>query len=77
MFSSMSISGTQLRENVYRLLDEALETGKPIEIHRRGRTLRIVPDQPASRLTRLKKRPTYRGEPDEIVHMDWSSEWKP
>jgi len=73
----MSISGTKLRENVYRVLDEALETGKSIEIRRKGRTLRIVPEPSGSRLDRLRKRPTLRGEPDEIVHLDWSSEWRP
>jgi len=73
----MSISGTKLRENVYRVLDEALETGKSIEIRRKGRTLRIVPEPSGSRLDRLRKRPTLRGESDEIVHLDWSSEWRP
>lgn len=73
----MSISGTKLRENVYRVLDEALETGKSVEIRRKGRTLRIVPDRSGSRLDRLRKRPTLHGKPDEIVHMDWSSEWRP
>ncbi len=73
----MAVTGTQLRENVYRLLDEALETGKPIVIRRKGRTLRIVPDQPVSRLSRLKKRPTFHGAPEAFVHLDWSSEWKP
>ena len=73
----MAITGTKLRENVYRVLDEALETGKPVEIRRKGRTLQIIPDRSGSRLDRLRKRPTLRGETDEIVHMDWSSEWRP
>ena len=73
----MAISGTKLRENVYRVLDEALETGKPLEIRRKGRTLHLVPDGTGSRLDGLRKRPTLRGQPDEIVHMDWSSEWRP
>lgn len=72
----MSISGTKLRENVYHVLDEALETGKPVEIRRKGRTLQIIPDRSGSRLERLRKRPTLRSEPDEIVHLDWSSEWR-
>ncbi|HKK17768.1 MAG TPA: hypothetical protein VJ952_03720 [Opitutales bacterium] len=73
----MSISGTKLRENVYRVLDEVLESGKPVEIRRKGRTLQIVPDRPGSRLDRLRKRPTLRVKPDAIVHVDWSSEWRP
>ena len=65
-----------MRDNIYRVLDEALESGEAVEIRRKGRTLRIVPDRPGSRLERLRKRPTLRGNPDEIVHLDWSSEWK-
>lgn len=73
----MTITGTKLRENVYRVLDEALETGKSVEFRRKGRTLQIIPDRAGSRLERLRKRPTLRGKPDEIVHLDWSSEWQP
>jgi len=73
----MAITGTKLRENVYRVLDEALETGKPLEIRRKGRTLHLVPDSNGLRLDRLRKRPTLCGQPDEIIHMDWSSEWRP
>ena len=39
----MSITASKLRENVYRILDEVLATGVPVEIERNGRTLRIVP----------------------------------
>ena len=39
----MVISASQLRQNIYRLLDEVLESGEPIEIERNGRRLRIVP----------------------------------
>lgn len=73
----MTLSGTKLRENVYRVLDEVLETGQSVEILRKGRILRIVPDQTSSRLGRLRKRPTLRESPDKLVHVDWSSEWKP
>jgi hypothetical protein len=73
----MGLNGTKLRENVYRVLDEAIASGKPIEIHRKGRTLHIVPDASSSRLGRLRKRPTLRSDPEAIVHEDWSSEWAP
>lgn len=73
----MQLSGTKLRENIYRVLDEALESGEAIEIRRKGRVLHLVPDRPRSRLERLRKRPTLRGKPDDLVHLDWSSEWQP
>ena len=47
------LSPTLLRANLYRLLDEVLETGVPIEIDRGGRRLRIVPVEPASRFSAL------------------------
>jgi hypothetical protein len=36
-------TASRLRENVYRILDEVLETGVPVEIERRGKILRIGP----------------------------------
>jgi hypothetical protein len=73
----MSVSSTKLRENIYALLDEVLETGKPLEIRRKGRKLFIVPEPPSSKLARLRKRPTIKGDPEKLVHRDWSKEWKP
>lgn len=72
---SMPVTASKLRENVYQILDEALATGAPVEILRKGRVLRIVPDQPVSKLARLKKRDIFVGDPDDIIGMDWSKEW--
>jgi prevent-host-death family protein len=76
----MTITASKLRENVYKILDQVLETGTPIEIERRGRKLRIVPaeDVPRSKLERLYLRPNaIIGDPEQLVHLDWSTEWKP
>ncbi len=73
----MVLSGTKLRENVYQVLDQALESGEPVEIRRKGRTLHIVPDPSGPRLSRLRKRPTLLGDPEMIVHQDWTAEWSP
>jgi hypothetical protein len=70
-------TASELRSDVYRVLDSVLETGVPVEIERKGRTLRIIADAPPSRLARLVKRKVMRGPPDAIVHMDWSKYWKP
>ena len=40
---------TELRRNIFRLVDEALATGEPIVVKRRGRTVTVAPDAPASR----------------------------
>jgi antitoxin (DNA-binding transcriptional repressor) of toxin-antitoxin stability system len=75
----MAITASKLRENVYRILDEVLETGEPVEIDRKGRTLRIVADgPPGSRLARVKPWPDLIvGDPEDLVHIDWSGEWRP
>jgi antitoxin (DNA-binding transcriptional repressor) of toxin-antitoxin stability system len=71
----VKVTASQLRQDVYSILDEALETGVSVEIVRKGRTLRIVPDKKPSKLARLKKRRGVVGDLDSIVHMDWSKEW--
>jgi hypothetical protein len=77
----MALSASKLRADVYRLLDQVLETGKPLEIERNGKTLLIVPkekEKKGSKLDNLPYRPGYIiGDPDELIHMDWSSEWNP
>lgn len=74
----MSISPSELRANIYRLLDQVLETGIPLAIERNGRLLRIVPDDPPSKLDRIVAHPGFVvGDPDELVEMDWSRDWHP
>lgn len=72
----MVVTPSQLRQNIYKLLDQVLETGIPIEINRKGRKLRIVPEKRKSKLDNLKKRPGLNCDPEELIHMDWSNEWK-
>ena len=73
----MSMTASELRQNIYRMLDEVLETGVPVEIERRGQLLRIVPEEVPSKLARLTPHPgTIVGDPEDLVHMDWSSEWQ-
>lgn len=75
---TVTITASELRQNVYRLLDEVLRTGKPLEIERGGRRLRIVPVDAPAKLARLEPHPgTIIGDPDELVHLDWSGEWRP
>ena len=69
----MTITASQLRQNVYRLLDETIESGKPLEVRRKGRTLRIATaDEPGGKLKALVPHPCIKGDPDDLVHMDWS-----
>ncbi|HXP86920.1 MAG TPA: hypothetical protein VN841_19480 [Bryobacteraceae bacterium] len=71
----MKLTASRLRENIYSILDQVAETGVPVEIERKGRTLRIVADQKPSKLARLKKHNHFVGDLESITHMDWSKEW--
>jgi hypothetical protein len=71
----MRITASKLRENIYQILDEAISTGTPVEVIRKGSVLRIVPEQRVSKLSRLKKRKGFRGNPDDVIGMDWLKEW--
>jgi prevent-host-death family protein len=74
----MSISATELRANIYKLLDQVIETGVPLEIERNGHVVRLVAEKPQSKWDRLVPRPeSVVGDPDDLVHMDWYDEWKP
>ncbi len=77
----MALTASKLRANVYRLLDEVLETGKPLEIERNGKLLTIAPKEEKKKGSKLDNLPRREGfiigDPDELIHMDWSSEWNP
>jgi antitoxin (DNA-binding transcriptional repressor) of toxin-antitoxin stability system len=78
MSLTMAITASRLRDNVYKILDEVLDTGTPVEIARRGQRLRIVPVEGKGRLERLIRRPRYlKVDPESIVHLDWSDQWRP
>ncbi len=34
-------TASHLRQNIYRILDEVIETGQPVEIERKGSVVRI------------------------------------
>ncbi len=72
----MRVTASQFRENVYRILDEAIATGVPVEVVRKGTVLKIVPEPRFSKLSRLKRRKAFNGDPEDIIGMDWAREWK-
>ncbi len=72
----MALTVTRLRENIYKILDQVLESGIPVEINRKGKTLTIMPPEKPDKLKNLRKHKILNCDPDEIIHMDWSKEWK-
>lgn len=76
--TGLAVTASKLRANIYRMLDQVLETGQPLEIERNGKTLVISPKEEQSIWDRLPRREGFIvGDPDELIHMDWSSEWNP
>ncbi len=72
---TIHITATQLRKDVYRLLDRVVDSGEIIEVNRKGTLIRIEPVR-ANKLESLKGRPAcIRGNPDDLAHMDWSDQW--
>jgi hypothetical protein len=72
----MTVNASNLRKNVFRLLDRILETGEPLEVVRRGKKLKIVrAEQPGCVRDRLVRHECIVGDPEELVHMDWSDAW--
>jgi len=74
----MRFTATNLRANLYKVLDRVLKTGVPVEINRQGKLLKIVPMKPKAKLDNLKPHPDYLAvKPESLVHTDWSKEWRP
>jgi hypothetical protein len=61
---------------LYAIIDRVIQTGKPVEIERKGTRVRIVPVKNKSKLHNLIKHPdTIVGDPEEFVHLEWFDEW--
>lgn len=74
----MAITASQLRQDVYRLLDQVLRTGQPLEIERHGQLLRICAAAAGGRLDRVTPRPDLIcGDPADLASLDWSTTWQP
>jgi hypothetical protein len=65
-------------ESFLEILDKVAETGVPLEIQRKGKRLLVTPIDKRRKLDQLESHPDFIvGNPDDLVHMDWSSEWEP
>jgi antitoxin (DNA-binding transcriptional repressor) of toxin-antitoxin stability system len=80
--ATVKVTATKLRAELYRILDEILETGEPVEVTRATGTVVIKPALSERRARRSKRTPRPNpdlvvGDPDELVHFDWLAHWKP
>lgn len=53
------------------------ENEAPIEFKRQGKILQVAPADTRSKLDNLRARPYLLTAPEELVHLDWSEEWRP
>lgn len=68
-----TVTPTQLRANIYQLLEEILNTGIPLEINKGGQKLRIVPVEKVDKFQNLVSRPeVIQGEPEALVDIHWA-----
>lgn len=72
----MKVTSTQLRQNIYKFLDEVLNSGVPLEIERNGKLLKIIAEVPQSKLKNISPiQNLITCNPDDLENMDWSKEW--
>ncbi len=80
------LTPSKLRADVYRILDNVLATGEPVQVERKGRLLVISPAEGERAPDGAKHRrvedfaisPTLLvGDPDDLVEVDWSRYWDP
>jgi hypothetical protein len=72
------LNASRLRADVYRVLDEVIETGRPIEVERRGHVIKLVLVPATKKLDALVERPGFiRGEPRDLAEVGWADSWKP
>jgi hypothetical protein len=71
-------SNLTIQNDIVQLLDKVIKTGVPVEIERKGKRLLISPAEKRRDLDCLEEHPDFIvGNPDDLVHIDWSSDWKP
>lgn len=78
----MAITATKLRADLYRVIDNVIKKGVPVEVELRGRKVRIVPAEPRDKLSALIKRPgVIVGDPGRLPRVKtfdekkWRKKW--
>jgi len=74
------MNATQFRASLFTVIRRVLSTGEPVDIEWKGQHMQLASREsksPSGKLARLRPHPeALRGDPDSIVHLDWSSEWQ-
>lgn len=72
------MKATELRKNIYSVLDEVIASGKTIEIERKGKVVKLVADNASDKFSRIKRRKKsiVKGDSGELANIHWDKEWK-
>ncbi len=73
----MSISLTALRQQLFKVVDQVIATGIPIEINRKGHIVRIILVDKKRKLANLAKHDCIIGDPEDLVDLpllEWNEE---
>lgn len=73
----MMITPTKLRENLFNILDEVIESGQVLDINRKGHILHIVPEKKISKLDNIVAKNITKVSDEELINTKWEEEWKP
>jgi prevent-host-death family protein len=78
----MAITATKLRSDLYRVIDDVIKKGVPVEVELRGKKVRIVPAEPRDKLANLVRRPgVIVGDPGRLARVKtfdeakWRKKW--
>ncbi len=70
-----TVTPTELRANIYKLLEEVLNSGIPLEINKGNKRLRIIPVEEGDKLQNLIPRTgVIQGDPEALVTISWEKE---
>lgn len=76
----MKVTATELRANLYKILDRVQKTGEEVEVTRASGSLVIKPKVAERRARKRKPKGNpdlIVGDPDALIHFDWSEHWQP
>ena len=73
----MSITLEEFQKDAAPWLARMKKTGEPLHLVAGPEAFELRPVPAADLATLLPKRDIISGDPEELVHLDWSSEWRP
>jgi prevent-host-death family protein len=66
----MKLTATELRRNLFSVLEKVVAGGRSVEVSYKGSSVRISPGGATSKLARAKRQRILLCDPDEIVGSD-------